>query len=1571
MNSMSSFCGNSSLWTDEELSASGPNFTDCFRNIVPVFIPVVWLILGMPFYINNIIKRQRQQIPLTPLSIVKTVLCFVGAFLWLADIGVNRSLGYRCDSFTDPPLVYYVCAVFQLLAVIYVATVTQVNRHRGVITSWMLWIFWLLSFFINIIPLVWNITNQPKCINSIFHYVFFAVILVQLVLYSFTDNLFKDEYEHIGKMECPETYSSVVSKILFWWYNPVVTLCYKKKITKEDLWDNLPCLKAEPVVAEIQASWRGQENRSTLDSRQFAEKPTMNGLFKTGYYEIGKDSVNLQKYDHCQMTNGHLNSSKPVIESNPSLNGTNCKQEPSFLKCVVKLYGYEWLRACFIQILSDTAMLLQPLILALIVEEVQITDNYTWYSVVLAILLFLLCQLQLVLYLHAEQLTLRLALKIKTALMGMIYKKTFRIKSSEKKTYTAGEIMTLVSVDCQRIQDAFQFTQQLSSFCIVIVVGLYELWKPMGISFLGCLVVILLIFFLNSIFGKLLQDYFEDIFMYKGSRIKIFNEVINGIKLIKMYTWEPFFLTKIKDIRRKEIDVLKKISKVTITNLLCVDHSPFFMNLFMLLIFTFVSHQPYTAKNAFLALSIINILKFPLNVIPFTLGGIAQASVSIRRIGKFLQSPEIDNYKCHGDSPPNSEFAITFSNGKFTWDRGCNQVALSGLNTKIRHGKLVAVVGLVGSGKSSLLSSILGEMEKLEGEVHVQGSVSYVSQEPWIQNLTIRDNILYGHEFVDRKYRKVIKNCCLRTDFKILPGGDETELGERGINVSGGQKQRINLARAVYCDSDIYLMDDPLSAVDSHVGKDLFDKVIGPHGMLKNKTRIFVTHGVQWLPKVDEIIVMDNGKISEHGTYERLVSNNGPFSRFLMQYLVDEDTSEDGDDTEFQQIKDEMFERVIVTSDGGMSDYITSDCVMSDDENKTQRSKSRRTLARQNSRKLKRQLSKDCGSPEKLESQTAKPSKKDGVLVQDETSEKGSVKLAVILTYIKSMGVLITIMAFIFLCVYQGLGIYSNIWITYWTSNLYLLNVSNWNTDFYYEEKTYYLGFYALIGILQGICFILFQGFIVNGFIHGTNRFHSKVLSSILRSPMSFFDTTPTGRIINRFSGDIDILDDRFPRICNFFIISLSTLIATMIVIVMKTPLVMVVIAPVAVLYVVIIKFYLPTSRQLKRTEAVTRSLLLSHYSETINGTSVIRAYNSEERFIDEVYKRLDLNSSFYFAANTGMGWIGMRIQTFGNLVVLAAALFAVLSTSLSGADAGLSLTYALQIIVSMNAVVQTVSILQMDIISMERVDEYSKLQPEATWIGNKRPVDDWPANGEIEFLNYKTCYREGLDLVLRGVSCNIKPGEKIGVVGRTGAGKSSLTMSLYRLIERVDGCIKIDGLDIAAIGLHDLRSKISILPQDPVIFSESLRTNLDPSSKFTDAQIWRALEYSNLKSFITSQYADLMSEVGESGRDLSVGQRQLLCLTRTLLHKTKILLLDEATAAVDMDTDKIIQQTIKSHFSECTVLSIAHRINTVIDYDRIMVMDDGIIAEFDTPETLLQNKAGVFYSLAKEANLI
>ncbi|VDI22202.1 Hypothetical predicted protein [Mytilus galloprovincialis] len=1108
---MSSFCGNSSLWTDEQLSASGPNFTDCFRNIVPVFIPVVWLILGMPFYIYNIIKRQRQQIPLTPLSIVKTVLCFVVAFLWLADISVNRSFGYRCDSFTDPPSIYYVCAVFHLLAV-------------------------------------------PKCINSIFHYVFFAVILVQLVLYSFTENLFKDEYEHIGKMECPETCSSVVSKILFWWYNPVVTMCYKKIITKEDLWDNLPCLKAEPVVAEIQASWRGEENRSTLDSRQFADKPTQNGHFKTGYYEIGKDSVNLQKYDHCQMINGHLNSSETVNNSNPSLNGTNCKQEPSFLKCVVKLYGYEWLRACFIQILSDTAMLLQPLILA--------------------------------------------------------------------------------------------------------------------------------------------------------------------------------------------------------------------------------------------------------------------------------------------------------------------------LNTKIRQGKLVAVVGLVGSGKSSLLSSILGEMEKLEGEVHVQGSVSYVSQEPWIQNLTIRDNILYGHEYVDRKYRKVIKNCCLRTDFKILPGGDETELGERGINVSGGQKQRINLARAVYSDSDIYLMDDPLSAVDSHVGKDLFDKVIGPNGMLKNKTRIFVTHGVQWLPKVDEIIVIDNGIISEHGTYERLVSNNGPFSRFLMQHLVDEDTSEDGDDTEFQKIKDEMFERVIVTSDGGMSDYITSDGVMSDDENKTQRSRSRRTLARQNSRKLKRQLSKDCGSPDKQESQTAKP-QKDGLLVQDETSEKGSVKLAVILTYIKSMGVLITIMAFIFLCVYQGLGIYSNIWITYWTSNLYLLNVSNWNTDFYYEEKTYYLGFYALIGILQGISFILFQGFIVNGFIHGTNRFHSKVLSSILRSPMSFFDTTPTGRIINRFSGDIDILDDRFPRICNFFVISLSTLIATMIVIVMKTPLVMVVIVPVAVLYVVIIKFYLPTSRQLKRTEAVTRSLLLSHYSETINGTSVIRAYNSEERFIDEVYKRLDLNSSFYFAANTGMGWIGMRIQTFGNLVVLAAALFAVLSTSLSGADAGLSLTYALQIIVSMNAVVQTVSILQMDIISMERVDEYSKLQPEATWIGNKRPVDDWPANGEIEFLNYKTCYREGLDLVLRGVSCNIKPGEKIGVVGRTGAGKSSLTMALYRLIERVDGCIKIDGLDIAAIGLHDLRSKISILPQDPVIFSESLRTNLDPSSKFTDAQIWKALEYSNLKSFITSQYADLRSEVGESGRDL------------------------------------------------------------------------------------------------------
>ncbi|WAR06338.1 MRP1-like protein [Mya arenaria] len=401
-------------------------------------------------------------------------------------------------------------------------------------------------------------------------------------------------------------------------------------------------------------------------------------------------------------------------------------------------------------------------------------------------------------------------------------------------------------------------------------------------------------------------------------------------------------------------------------------------------------------------------------------------------------------------------------------------------------------------------------------------------------------------------------------------------------------------------------------------------------------------------------------------------------------------------------------------------------------------------------------------------------------------------------------------------------------------------------------------------------------------------------------------------------------------------------------------------------------RFYIPTSRQLKRIESTTRSPIYSHFGESIAGASSIRGYRVEQRFMYESKEKVDKNMVFYFAGIASNRWLGFRLEVLGNLIVLAAAIFAVVKDGNTGGLVGLSISYALQVTGALNFLVRNTSDVETNVVSVERVREYTEEPTEAEWVLHfKRPSSDWPDQGNVRFNNYSTRYRDGLDLVLRGISCDIRGGERVGIVGRTGAGKSSLTVALFRLIEAAGGNIVIDGQRISDLGLHDLRSKLTILPQDPVLFSGTLRMNLDPFDQYTDNQVWVALEHSHLKAFVTGLPDGLEHECGEGGQNLSVGQRQLVCLARTLLRKTKVLILDEATAAVDMETDDLIQNTIREEFRGCTILTIAHRLNTIMDYDKILVLDQGLIKEFDSPENLLADTTTVFYGMARAANLV
>ncbi|XP_060579428.1 ATP-binding cassette sub-family C member 3-like [Ruditapes philippinarum] len=1202
---------------------------------------------------------------------------------------------------------------------------------------------------------------------------------------------------------------------------------------------------------------------------------------------------------------------------------------------------------------AEVLFLTQPIFLRYIIQIIEIEGRVEaeWQGYLYTALLFIVLCINTFMYHISFHHMLTIGLKVKTALICLIYKKAITMNRSGLKSTTVGEIVNLMSVDCQRIQDAFMFSFYIVCIFIILVIAVVQLWDLMGVASLGGLAVILVVLPTVGMIATQQYKLQKELLRLKGNRIKILNEVISGIKVLKMYAWEPSFMKRIQAIRQSEINCLWKYALYTATTIVFAVHSPFMINFTLILIYVLTSPtHSLGAEETFTALSIINILRYPIALCPFLVNGSVQGFVSVGRIQAFLWTEDVrtDNVNV----VKQAEYPVSIESGDFAWNADVETPILTNITLKVRPGELIAVVGQVGSGKSSLISACLGEMVRMSGKVTLKGKVAYVPQEAWIQNMTLRDNILFGKKYQEKKYRKVLESCALLPDLEILAGGDMTEIGEKGINISGGQKQRVSLARSVYNNADVYFLDDPLSAVDSHVGKHLFQKVIGNDGLLKHKTRILVTHGVHWLPMVDRIVVLNNGVISEIGSYVELISHDGDFARFLHQYFQQDD---DDDDPEIQEIKETIRSHIDeAKSDGGIT---------SEDDGLTASGRTHRRSTRISAFTSSRSMSKqpETFNPDDLSRLTV-----------DETSEEGAIKGAVLLAYIKAMGVCTVVVVFISMSIFQGLNIFSNFWLTYWTEDPLLKNVSLYQTQEYEDKYIYYLLMYMGMGIIQGIAVFLSFYMALTRMVRASGILHNSMLKSILRSPMSFFDTTPIGRMMNRFSSDVDIMDNKLPESFRLWSVMVFSTLAVVIVVGITTPIFIAAIIPVAILFAFAVKFYLPTARQMRRTESVKRSPIYNHFSETITGAAVIRAYRCSERFINESRKRVDENIKFYYASNTGARWIGIRLETLGNVIALLAAVFGLISDELNGAQVGLSITYAVQITITLNLVVLAISEMEMNIVSAERVEEYTKLPSEAGWVlDTARAPIDWPRSGTIEFRNYLTRYREGLDLVLRGINCSIQDGEKIGIVGRTGAGKSSLTLCLFRLVESAGGSILIDGVDISKLGLHDLRSKLTILPQDPVLFSGSLRSNLDPFGRYNDESIWYALECAHLKSFVDGVEAGLDYECGEGGQNLSVGQRQLVCLARTLLHKTRVLILDEATAAVDMETDDLIQDTIRVQFKECTIITVAHRLNTIMDYDRVMVLDAGLIKEFDSPKTLLKDTNGVFYGMAKNAGLV
>uniref|UniRef100_A0A663N540 Multidrug resistance-associated protein 1 n=1 Tax=Athene cunicularia TaxID=194338 RepID=A0A663N540_ATHCN len=1338
-----------------------PDFTPCFQNTVLVWIPCIYLWVCFPVYFLYLRCHDRGYIQMSNLNKAKTAL---GLILWIvcwADL--FYSFWERSQNIFQAPFFLVrptVLGITMLLATFLI----QYERIKGVQSSGVMTIFWLISLLCAVVVFRSKIINALNTVDA-FRYatfcIYFILLLVQLILCCFPERppLFSETVNDPNP--CPEFSASFLSRITFWWITGLMVQGYRRPLEAKDLWSLNKEDKSEEIVPE--------------EAEALIIKPSQKS------------------------------------------------SEASLFKVLYKTFGPYFLMSFLFKAAHDLLMFAGPEILKLLINFVNNKAAPNWQGYFYTGLLFVCACLQTLILHQYFHICFVTGMRLKTAIVGVIYRKALVITNSARKTSTVGEIVNLMSVDAQRFMDLATYINMIWSAPLQVILALYLLWQNLGPSVLAGVAVMILLVPINAVMVAQMKS--------KDNRIKLMNEILNGIKVLKLYAWELAFREKVLEIRQKELKVLKKSAYLAaMATFTWVALSTFAVYV------TIDKNNVLDAQKAFVSLALFNILRFPLNMLPMVISSIA--SVSLKRLRVFLSHEELD---------PDSIIRGPITDGD--------------INFTVPEGSLVAVVGQVGCGKSSLLSALLGEMDKKEGYVVVKGSVAYVPQQAWVQNATLEDNIIFGREMNESRYKRVIEACALLPDIEILPTGDKTEIGEKGVNLSGGQKQRVSLARAVYCNADVYLFDDPLSAVDAHVGKHIFEKVIGPKGILKNKTRVLVTHAINYLPQMDTILVMSDGEISEMGSYQELLKQDGAFAEFLRTYA----------------------------------------------------------------------------------------------------NAEQSVENSVYWDYMKAIGLFISFLSiFLFMCNHIA-SLASNYWLSLWTDD----PVIN-GTQQYTNVR---LGVYGALGISQGLLGLTY--FKIRG-IFASRHLHLNLLHNVLRSPMSFFERTPSGNLVNRFSKEIDTIDSTIPPIIKMFMGSTFNVIGACIIILLATPIAAVIIPPLGLVYLFVQRFYVATSRQLKRLESVSRSPVYSHFNETLLGVSVIRAFEEQKRFIKQNDVKVDENQKAYYPSIVANRWLAVRLEYVGNCIVLFAALFAVIARNkLSAGLVGLSVSYSLQITAYLNWLVRMSSELETNIVAVERVKEYAEMEKEAEWsIEQTAPASTWPKEGKVEFRGYGLRYREDLDLVLKNINVTINGGEKIGIVGRTGAGKSSLTLGLFRINEAAEGEIIIDGINIAKIGLHDLRFKITIIPQDPILFSGSLRMNLDPFDQHSDEDIWRSLELAHLKNFVSSLPDKLNHECAEGGENLSVGQRQLVCLARALLRKSKILVLDEATAAVDLETDKLIQSTIKSQFEECTVLTIAHRLNTIMDYTRVLVLDRGEVVECGSPDHLLQEK-GIFYSMAKDSGLV
>ncbi|XP_022735021.1 ABC transporter C family member 3-like [Durio zibethinus] len=1114
----------------------------------------------------------------------------------------------------------------------------------------------------------------------------------------------------------------------------------------------------------------------------------------------------------------------------------------------------------------------------------------------------------------------QVGLRQRALLVAMIYNKGLTLSCQSKQSHTSGEIINFMTVDAERVGDFSWYMHDPWMVVLQVALALLILYKTLGLASIAAFVATVLVMLANIPLGKMLEKCQDKLMESKDRRMKATSEILRNMRILKLQGWEMKFLSKIIGLRNVEEGWLKRFVYTNAMTSFLFWVAPSFVS-----VATFGACMllgvPLESGKILSALATFRILQEPIYNLPDTISMIAQTKVSLDRIASFLRLDDLQPDVIERLPRGSSDTAIEIADGNFSWDLSSPTTILKDINLKVSHGMSVAVCGMVGSGKSSLLSCILGELPKISGTLKLCGTKAYVAQSPWIQSGKIEDNILFGREMDRERYDTVLEACTLKKDLEILSFGDQTVIGERGINLSGGQKQRIQIARALYQDADIYLFDDPFSAVDAHTGSHLFKEVL--LGILSSKTVIYVTHQVEFLPAADLILVMKDGRIAQAGKYNDILNSGTDFMELVGAHkkaLSTLDTVEAGP----------VSENSMSEGDGAME------------------------IAKQKVQNKENQ-SNESGKVEDVGPK--------GQLVQEEEREKGKVGFSVYWKYITTAygGALVPLILLAQI-LFQIFQIGSNYWMA-WASPV----------SAYVKPP---VGSFTLIIVYLALAIasafsVFARAMLLNtaGYKTATLLF-KKMHLCVFRAPMSFFDSTPSGRILNRASTDQSAVDMNIPYQVGAFAFSVIQLLGIIAVMSQVAWQIFIIFIPVVATCIWYQQYYISSARELTRLVGVCKAPVIQHFAETILGATTIRSFDQESRFQETNMKLTDSYSRPKFHVAGAMEWLCFRLDLLSS-ITFAFSLFFLISIPegvIDPAVAGLAVTYGLNLNILQASVVWNICNMESKIISVERILQYSGITSEpALVIETNRPDHSWPSHGEVHILDLQVRYAPHLPLVLRGLTCTFPGGLKSGIVGRTGSGKSTLIQTLFRIVEPAAGQIIIDDVNISSIGLHDLRSRLSIIPQDPTMFEGNIRSNLDPLEEYTDEQIWEALDKCQLGDEVRKKEGRLESSVSENGENWSMGQRQLVCLGRVLLKKSKILVLDEATASVDTATDNLIQTTLREHFSDCTVITIAHRITSVLDSDMVLLLSNGLIQEYDSPSRLLENKSSAFAQLVAE----